>query len=318
MVQKYQSPVRVYKHPFELVMRAYELRFPTCDMIPIVRETEILEEVVDDTTGVHMIDRRAKLNVDAPYLLKKVIGIDFLLFRQKNTLDRVNRTLRIDAWNESFCTRVEIQELCVYSVHPENPDWTCFEQSADLDIKSFFGFEGTAEKLAIKEYSASIGKSKDIMEHYINVLADQGINHVDIWQAKSNAGDDSVETDNTEESSHSPIPSRNQNKDGSTNLDNKESGKQKKESVSGKSSSGSSSGIQNEKKSTTHLRRKSSASRHRASSSGASKEDGKAVSGIPIPSSNIGATGNVAASSGASSVHNKLEQDYIQMYLGKG
>ena len=83
-----------------------------------------------------------QLNVDAPYLLKKVIGIDYLLFRQKNTLDRANRTLRIDAWNESFNTRVEIQELCVYSVHPENPDWTCFEQSADLDIKSFFGFEG--------------------------------------------------------------------------------------------------------------------------------------------------------------------------------
>ena len=61
MVQKYQSPVRVYKHPFELVMRAYEKRFPTCEQIPIVRETEILEEVVDDVTGIHMIDRRAKV-----------------------------------------------------------------------------------------------------------------------------------------------------------------------------------------------------------------------------------------------------------------
>jgi hypothetical protein len=37
MVQKYQSPVRVYKHPFELVMRAYEMRFPTCEMIPVVK-----------------------------------------------------------------------------------------------------------------------------------------------------------------------------------------------------------------------------------------------------------------------------------------
>ena len=35
MVQKYQSPVRVYKKPFELVMRAYEMRFPTCEEIPI-------------------------------------------------------------------------------------------------------------------------------------------------------------------------------------------------------------------------------------------------------------------------------------------
>ena len=54
-------------------------------------------------------------------------------------------------------------------MHPENSDWTCFEQKAELDIKSFFGFEGTAEKLAVKEYSKSIGKSKDIMEHYIQV-----------------------------------------------------------------------------------------------------------------------------------------------------
>lgn len=222
MVQKYQSPVRVYKYPFELVMCAYELRFPTCDMIPIVRETEILDEAVDEVTGIHMIDRRAKLNVDAPYLLKKVIGIDFLLFRQKNTLDRANRTLRIDAWNESFSTRVEIQELCIYSVHPENPDWTCFEQSADLDIKSFFGFEGTAEKLAIKEYSASIGKSKDIMEHYIKVLADRGITQVNIWQPSSDGPNDSSEKTDNDDISRSPQTSRIPITDNSTNIEDKE------------------------------------------------------------------------------------------------
>ena len=48
MVQKYQSPVRVYKYPFELVMAAYERRFPTCEMIPIILETEILEEANDE------------------------------------------------------------------------------------------------------------------------------------------------------------------------------------------------------------------------------------------------------------------------------
>ena len=48
MVQKYQSPVRVYKYPFELLMAAYERRFPTCDMIPIILDTEIIEESEDE------------------------------------------------------------------------------------------------------------------------------------------------------------------------------------------------------------------------------------------------------------------------------
>ncbi len=182
MVQKYQSPVRVYKYPFELVMRAYEMRFPTCDMIPVVKETEILEEEISADGAIHVIDRRAKLNIDVPYLLKKIMGVEYLLFRQKNTLDRRNRTLQIDAWNESFANRVIIKELCLYSVHPENPNWTCFEQSADLDVRNFFGFEGTAEKVAINEYSKNIAKSKDIMETHITVLADEGITEVDIWQ----------------------------------------------------------------------------------------------------------------------------------------
>ena len=181
MVQQYQSPVRIYKKPFELVMKAYEMRFPTCEMIPIVKETEIIDEDLDEASGVHVIDRRAKLNIDAPYLLKKIMGVEDLIFRQRNTLDKKSRTLTIDAWNESFSTRVVINEVCLYSVHPENPEWTCFEQSAELDIKSFFGFEGTAEKLAIKEYSKSIGRSKDIMEYYINLLAEQGTTEVPIW-----------------------------------------------------------------------------------------------------------------------------------------
>ena len=63
----------------------------------------------------------------------------------------------------------------------------------------FFNFLGTAEKLAIREYSASIGKSKDIMEHYISLLAEQGITHVPIWQPELDAAKVSIErTDNDE------------------------------------------------------------------------------------------------------------------------
>ena len=80
----------------------------------LFQETTIVEEDVSADGSVHMVDRRAKLNVDAPYLLKKMMGVEFLLFRQRNTKDLRARELRIEAWNESFDTRVEINEYCVY------------------------------------------------------------------------------------------------------------------------------------------------------------------------------------------------------------
>ena len=43
-------------------------------------------------------------------------------------------------------------------MHPDNPHWTCFEQDASLDIKSFVGFESTVEKIAMRQYTANIKK----------------------------------------------------------------------------------------------------------------------------------------------------------------
>lgn len=77
-------------------------------------------------------------------------------------LNRRERVLDIEAFNESFSTRVIVSEKCRYFVHPENPEWTCFEQSASLDIKNFFGFENTVEKIGMKQYSQTIAKGKDL------------------------------------------------------------------------------------------------------------------------------------------------------------
>ncbi|CAG7668652.1 unnamed protein product [Allacma fusca] len=185
MVQKYQSPVRVYKYPFELVMAAYERRFPTCPMIPIFVSSDIVVDQKAEDGSQHLIERRCKLNVDAPYLLKKIAGVDFVYFIQKNTLDLKARALKIEAYNESFATRVIINEVCNYFVHPENPEWTCFDQSASLEIKSFFGCEHLVEKLAIKQYSANIAKGKEIIEFFIDQLKQEGITYVAPWEDKS-------------------------------------------------------------------------------------------------------------------------------------
>uniref|UniRef100_UPI0035900E42 SEC14-like protein 1 isoform X2 n=1 Tax=Myxine glutinosa TaxID=7769 RepID=UPI0035900E42 len=182
MVQQYQSPIRVYKHPFEMVMAAYEKRFPTCLLIPVFLGSDKIGETKSVDGAVHIVERRCKLNVDAPRLLKKIAGVDYVYFIQKNKLDWRDRTLMIEAHNESFSTRIVVNETCSYSVHPENDDWTCFEQTASLDIKSFFGFESTVEKVAMKQYTANINKGKEVIEFYLKEIIDSGVAHIPRWE----------------------------------------------------------------------------------------------------------------------------------------
>ena len=59
-------------HIITLSLQAYEKRFPTCKMIPVFLGSEILSEYKSEDGAIHNIERRCKLDVDAPYLLKKV------------------------------------------------------------------------------------------------------------------------------------------------------------------------------------------------------------------------------------------------------
>nr|XP_048722023.1 SEC14-like protein 5 isoform X3 [Caretta caretta] len=164
--------------PFVL---AYEKRFPTCPEIPVFLGSEILQESKSDDGAVHIVERSCKLNVDAPRLLKKIAGVEYVFFIQKNTVNWKERTLLIEAHNETFANRVVVLETCSYSVHPENEEWTCFEQSASLDIKSFFGFESTVEKIAMKQYTSNIKRGKEVIEHYLKELISQGITFIPRW-----------------------------------------------------------------------------------------------------------------------------------------
>ncbi|CAG9533467.1 unnamed protein product [Cercopithifilaria johnstoni] len=178
MVQTYQSPVRVYKYPFEIVMAAYEKRFPTSPQIPIFVGSEITYEYHSEDGAEEVIERKCQLNIDAPYLVKKIAGVDYVYFTQKNSLNRRKRTLIIEAKNISFATRIDVKETCFYYVHPENNEWTCFEQSGSLDVKSFFGFESTVEKLAVKQYAANLAKGKEVLEYFISELIKSGVTFI--------------------------------------------------------------------------------------------------------------------------------------------
>lgn len=155
--------------------------------MPIVLETVITD---DNTDGPRrQTKRRCKLKVEAPYIFKKIIGIESAYFIQENFLDLKERKLVIEAVNETFSSRIKIFEKCRYYVHPENENWTCFDQSANIEITNFFGFEHQMEKVGMKQYTQMTLKGKEIIEHFVNELKDEGITHVDRWV--DTEGDDS-------------------------------------------------------------------------------------------------------------------------------
>ncbi|XP_004342753.1 SEC14-like protein [Capsaspora owczarzaki ATCC 30864] len=182
MVQQYQSPIKVYRKPFELVMAAYERRFPTSPLIPVFLGSEVMSEYKSEDGAIHMIERRCKLDIEAPALLKKVIGVDYAYFIQKNTLNRRDRTLVIEARNETFANKVTILETCRYRVHPDNAEWTAFDQEASLKIKSFLGMENAIEKLAMKNYLKNVDKGMEIIQHYLAELERDGITSIAPWK----------------------------------------------------------------------------------------------------------------------------------------
>lgn len=50
------------------------------------------------------------------FFLLQIAGIDHAIFIQRNSLNKLDRTLKIEAWNESFSNRLVIKEHCYYSV----------------------------------------------------------------------------------------------------------------------------------------------------------------------------------------------------------
>ncbi|GMR58497.1 hypothetical protein PMAYCL1PPCAC_28692, partial [Pristionchus mayeri] len=114
MVHTRNPAVITYEYPFEVVMAAYEKRFPSCPEIPIVVGCEIVNEFKSKDGSVHVVERMCRLNIVAVKRLKIFKDLDCVIVNQKNSLDRIGRTLTIEAKNITYNDTVEGKERCRY------------------------------------------------------------------------------------------------------------------------------------------------------------------------------------------------------------
>lgn len=68
---------------FFCFFKAYERRFPTCPQIPVFVGCEVTLDTESEDGAIRTTERRCKLNVEAPYILKKahtlILGCDKIL-----------------------------------------------------------------------------------------------------------------------------------------------------------------------------------------------------------------------------------------------
>ncbi|KII73598.1 SEC14-like protein 5 [Thelohanellus kitauei] len=182
MVAEHTAEVRTYLFPFELVVEAYHLRFPTCELIPNLVATEEISDEWFDNESIRVTERRFTMSIDAPYLLKKICGVDKFFCFGRNTLNRVDRTLLIESRNETFQNRIQAFETCKYSVSPDNPNHTIFEQKAYLKVINFWGLESVAERELIKAYKKTFSKTEKLINNFIDILKQRGITEVPVFK----------------------------------------------------------------------------------------------------------------------------------------
>lgn len=117
-----------------------------------------------------------------------------MIFLARNTLNREERSMKIEAWNETFHNYVEIMEECWYRA--DDPETltksgskfhTIFTQVAKFHLKtSIWGFEKSVERYGINSYAKSIKEAKELLIKHVEVLRSEGITEESVQLKQKN------------------------------------------------------------------------------------------------------------------------------------
>eukprot|EP01132_Coremiostelium_polycephalum_P009024 gene9024-11054_t len=151
-----------YKVPLEFYMEVYYRRFPTHKLFPYILDSEIIDHKHLDN-GVEVVVRKVKLDVDAP---------------EEAMIDKPNRKVVIKTTNETLSSKAKMDDITVYQVHPENPDWCTFTQTGTVELLvSIFGFQKKIEKYVLDLYTSRYNESRELdlkmIEEYKNELEEK-------------------------------------------------------------------------------------------------------------------------------------------------
>ncbi|KAJ1958331.1 Phospholipid metabolism protein [Linderina pennispora] len=150
----------VFKHDWDTVSLANWRKYPN-DKTPHVRHVEVINQELDETTGILRMERLIMVKQNVPTLIRKLFGGDVSYVLEYSEVDPKQRTLTMQSQNLTFGNLLSVGEHIVYKPDPENVKHTVFVQSAQVKAAGAMSrFASRVEDFCVNRFkdNASIGR----------------------------------------------------------------------------------------------------------------------------------------------------------------
>eukprot|EP01083_Nonionella_stella_P056926 149658_1 len=123
------------EHPFRTVSKIYQNRFKSLpDNVP---QAELFRMGCDIGRSSFTWATRMVMKISKTKLTRIVLGRKTMKLLSSTTLDLRAKTLTINSRNENRRRRIKFKDDVVFSVHPENPQWTIMRSTKRVWVSVF-------------------------------------------------------------------------------------------------------------------------------------------------------------------------------------
>eukprot|EP00475_Leptophrys_vorax_P022681 TRINITY_DN3089_c0_g1_i1.p1 TRINITY_DN3089_c0_g1~~TRINITY_DN3089_c0_g1_i1.p1 ORF type:complete len:227 (-),score=67.89 TRINITY_DN3089_c0_g1_i1:187-867(-) len=167
----------VYKCPWHIAIQGYQERFRNLPhpKIPTLVGADV-EQYQFDSDSKECLSWVIKgyIRPEFPSWMMRLARIDTITFITENKVDHANKTFTIRIRNDSYKRVFEVNEIVTFTVHPENPEWTLYQQKSELRILVWLaGFEQQAQKVVMEKYLDGYQEGRETDEDFIAEIMKQ-------------------------------------------------------------------------------------------------------------------------------------------------
>lgn len=165
---KYFVGVSVLRTSWDQVFAAFWQRYPNPYSKHVLTEDILLRQVTPDHK---LLSRRLLTKTNRiPHWAERLLPANVsrsVYIIEDSIVDPKNKCLTTFTWNINHARLMVVEERCIYSVNPENSNWTEIRRQAWIS-SSLFGFARAIQEFGLARFKSNVAKT---MKGYEFILA---------------------------------------------------------------------------------------------------------------------------------------------------